>query len=134
MAEAKTQGKGTAYKIMTAVLVVMTGATIWFTQLRDTRVLADDPFYFNLDTIIVNLESSSPRHYLKVQPILVTRHIELSEQLDKFKPVLRSHLIETLRKESVSSLTEQNSFETIRDRNLVEPKQAAAGQDRYPGP
>ena len=118
MAEAKKQGKGTTYKIITIVLVLMTAATIWFTQFRETKALTDDPFYFSLDKIIVNLESDNPRHYLKVEPVLVTRNIELSENIEKFKPILRSHLIEILRKESVATLSAPNSFETIRDRNL----------------
>ncbi|MCL6270084.1 flagellar basal body-associated FliL family protein [Sansalvadorimonas sp. 2012CJ34-2] len=118
MADAKKEGKGSAYKAMTAILVVLTGATIWFTQFRDTRTMVEDPFYFPLDTIIVNLESSTPRHYLKVQPVLVTRHIELNEELPKFKPLLRNRLIEDLRKESVASLSENNSFEVIRAKAL----------------
>ena len=118
MADAKKEGKGSAYKVMTAVLVVLTGATIWFTQFRDTRTTVEDPYYFALDTIIVNLESSTPRHYLKVQPVLVTRHIELNETLPKFKPLLRNRLIEDLRKESIETLSAKDSFEKIRGKAL----------------
>ena len=118
MADAKKEGKGSAYKIMTAVLVVLTGATIWFTQFRDTRTMVDDPYYFPLDTIIVNLDSTTPKHYLKVKPVLVTRHIELNEELPKFKPLLRNRLIEDLRKESVASLSKNDSFESIRAKTL----------------
>ena len=108
----------TIFKPFLVLLVVMSSVAGWYVYNLNASPFAKDPFYFQIDSVIVNLEHRNPRHYLKASPVVVTRHKDLHRQLSLYRPEIRNFLITQLRQESVSSLNETGSYERVRTEAL----------------
>lgn len=113
--EKKSENNSLMVPMMIVVAIAAAVGTWYFLRINTpAQPVVIDPVYYKMEPVVVNLEGKNPKHFFKVEPVLVSRNPALADKFEGYRPVIRNYLIDKLRKETVLSLSEPQSFERVR--------------------